>query len=60
MIKEGKRNLILGLAAIAGIVILESLAIIKGVDGVAFSGAIIAIAGLGGFVVDRYFIARKK
>ena len=55
-----KQSIILGLAAIAGIVILESLAILKGIDGVAFSVAIAAIAGLGGVVVDRFIITRKK
>lgn len=37
------------IAAIVGIVILETIALMKGINGIAFSGACVLIAGLGGY-----------
>ena len=39
------------LFAIAGLVILESIALIKGIDGAAFGICIAAIAGLAGYKI---------
>lgn len=37
------------IAAIAAIVILETIALLKGIDGVLLSGGLVVIAGLGGW-----------
>ena len=39
------------IAAIAGLVIIECVALLKGIDGLVMSVIIAAIAGLGGFMV---------
>lgn len=45
---------------IAAIFILEVLALCKGVNGVALSGAIAAIAGVGGYQIKAIIERRKK
>ncbi len=45
----GNREFVVILFAILAIAVLEVAAIINDVDGVTFSAAIIAIAGLGGY-----------
>ena len=47
------------IAAMIGIVILEAIALLKGVNGTAFSLVIAALAGLGGYEI-RVFQTRKK
>ena len=39
--------------AIAGIVILEAVAIYKGINGTALAAGVAAIAGLGGFTIGK-------
>lgn len=41
------------IAAITGIVIIETIALLIGMDGALFGIAIAAIAGLGGFVIAQ-------
>ena len=41
------------LTAIVGIVILDSIALYSGVDGVLFTLAVVAIAGLGGYELSE-------
>lgn len=43
------------LGAIIGIVILMSIALMNGIDGILLGGAIAAIAGLGGFKAGQMF-----
>ena len=50
--KEAKLNTI---SAIFGLVILEGIALYKGLDGVMFSSIIIAISGLGGYHINKLF-----
>lgn len=45
----------LSLVAIGGIVLLEGIALIKGIDGRFFVPAIVLIAGLGGYKVGKIF-----
>jgi hypothetical protein len=47
-------------AAIGGIVILESVAMITGHNGTVLRLSIAAIAGLGGFVLGRLWKKRKE
>jgi len=44
---------VLSCFAIAGIVVLEALALARGIDGVAMSAAIAAIAAIAGYRVGR-------
>ena len=47
--KSKTKDRLIPLIAIAGIVILESIALSKGVDGVMFSTAIGLVAGIAGY-----------
>jgi hypothetical protein len=42
------------IAAMVGIVILESIALLKGIDGAVFGIVIAALAGLGGYQVKVF------
>ena len=48
------------LTAIVGIVILDSIALYSGVDGVLFTLAVVAIAGLGGYELSELRGVVKK
>ena len=48
--QEAKWNSIF---AICGLVILESIALYKGMDGLMFSSIIIAVSGLGGYHIHK-------
>ena len=47
------KDIYVSLAAICGIVALETLALVNGVDGAILSLAVAAIAGIAGYTVPR-------
>lgn len=46
-------------ASIAAIVVLEAIALLKGIDGALLGLAVAALAGLGGFEVKSWMIKKK-
>jgi len=54
-----RAKLITTLAAISAILILEAIAIIKGLNGVLLAGAIGALAGLGGFSASQIIKSKR-
>ena len=49
--KSKTKDRLIPISAIAGIVILESIALVKGVNGVMFSTAIGFVAGIAGYTM---------
>ncbi len=49
--EKRRRNMWVSIAAIAGIVLLESIAMFKGINGTTLALAIAGIAGAGGFTL---------
>jgi len=50
-----KKNVIVPLCAIAGIVIIECIALMNGINGRCMTAAIAGLAGIGGFTVRGFF-----
>lgn len=50
---DSNNNTIKACVAMLSIAILEGFALSQGIDGVALSAAVAAIAGIGGFVVGK-------
>jgi len=50
-----KKNVIVPLCAIAGIVIIECVALMNGINGRCMTAAIAGLAGIGGFTVRGFF-----
>lgn len=47
-------------AAIVGITILQAIALIKGIDGTMFATSLMAIAGLGGYIMGTKFSSQNE
>ncbi len=56
--EKRRRSMWVSITAIAGIVILESIAMLKGLNGVTFSLAIMGIAGAAGFTVKTFLFPK--
>ena len=55
----GRNTTLVTITAIIGIVILEAIALIQGIDGAILSTVFVIIGGLAGFTLD-HLIARRK
>lgn len=55
---KGVFRLVLGVVAVGGIVYLERLAILAGMDGAILGVAVAAIAGLGGYELKSWMFKR--
>ena len=55
----GRNTTLVTITAIAGIVILEAIALMQEIDGAILSAVFVIIGGLGGFTLDRLIAKRK-